>query len=95
MSSWRLSFVGRPKGANGGSENLILLPAATAKAADCLRGTYFADAWERFTGSTRTFFGLSAGKRRVLLLGGREAVSEGGNKGLREVVREGGYYCYR
>ena len=26
----------------------------------------------------------------MLLLGGREAVSEGGNEGLREVVREGG-----
>jgi hypothetical protein len=67
-----------------------LLPAATAKAADCLRGTYFADAWERFTGSTRTFFGLSAGKRRVLLLGGREAISEGGKEGPRDDVREGG-----
>ena len=74
-----------------------MLPVATAKAADCLRGTYFADAWERFTGSTRTFFGLSAGKRRVLLLGGKKAVSGGGSEGLREDVREGGggYYCYR
>ena len=42
-----------------------------------------------------TFFGFSASKRRVLLLGGREADSEGGSEGLREVVREGGYYCYR
>ena len=67
-----------------------MLPAATAKAAECLRGTYFADARERFTGPTRTFFGFSAGKQRVLLLGGREAVSEGGSEGLREAVREGG-----
>ncbi len=53
-------------------------------------GTYFADARERFTDPTRTLFGFSAGKRRVLLLGRREAVGEGGNEGLREVVREAG-----
>ena len=32
----------------------------------------------------------SAGKQRLLLLGGREAASEGGSKGLNERVREGG-----
>ena len=46
------------------------------------RGVYFADARERFTGPARTFFSFSAGKRRMLLLGGREAVNEGGSEGL-------------
>ena len=89
-SNGHLTFAGRIKGAKRGSENSLWLPAATAKAADCLQRAYFADARERFIDPARTFFGFSAGKRRVLLLGGREAVSEGGSKGLREVVREGG-----
>ncbi len=72
MSSWRLSFAGQPKGANGGSENSLWLPLDTAKAVDCVRGPYFADARERFTGPTRTFFSFSTGKRRVLLLARRE-----------------------
>ena len=48
------------------------------------------DARERYTCPALTFFGFSAGKRRVLLLRGREEVSEGGTERLREVVREGG-----
>ena len=82
MSSWRHSFAGRIKGAKSGSENSLRLPAATAKVAYFLRGVYFADARERFTGPARTFFSFSAGKRRMLLLGGREAVNEGGSEGL-------------
>ena len=39
--------------------------------------------------SGANFFSFSAGKRRVLLLGGREAIREGGSEGLREDVREG------
>ncbi len=87
--SWRLSFAGRLKGAKRGSENSLWLPVATAEAADFLRGAYFADAKERFIGPARTFFSFSASKRRVLLLVGREEVSEGGSEGLREDVREG------
>ncbi len=34
------------------------------------------------------FGGLSAGKRRLLLLGGREAANEKGTEGMREVMRE-------
>ena len=34
------------------------------------------------------FGGFSADKRRLLLLGGREAADDGGNKGLREAMRE-------
>ena len=34
-------------------------------------------------------FSFSAGKQRVILLGGREDVNEGDNEGLREDVREG------
>ena len=33
--------------------------------------------------------GFSSGKRRLLLLEGRETTSEGGNSGLREALREG------
>ena len=33
---------------------------------------------------------FSAGKPRLLLLGGREAANEGGSKGLRESTREWG-----
>ncbi len=82
MSGWRLNFAGRPNGANGVSENSLWLPVAIAKDVDCLRGTYFADARERFTGPTWIFFTFSAGKRRGILLGGSEAVNEGGNEGL-------------
>ena len=70
------------KVAKSGSENSLRLPTATAKAAYFLRGVLFADARERFTGTARTFFSFSAGKRRMLLLGGREAVNEGGSEGL-------------
>ena len=77
---WRLSFAGRIKGANGGSQNSLWLPVATAKAAGFLRGAYFADGMERYIGPAR--FSFSAGKRRVLLLGGKVAVSEGGSDGL-------------
>ncbi len=77
MGSWRLSFTGRLKGAKRGSDNFLWLPVATAKAIDFLRGegVYFADARDRFIAPTRPFFGFSGGKRRVLLLGGREAVN--------------------
>ena len=34
--------------------------------------------------------GISAGKRRLLLRGGRETTSEGGSDGMREEVRKGG-----
>ncbi len=81
-NNWCLSFAGRIKGAKRGSENSLWLPAATAKAADFLWGSYFADARERFIGPARTFFSFSAGKRRMLLLGGREAFNEGGSEGL-------------
>ncbi len=90
MSSWRLIFAGRLKGAKRGSENSLRLAAATGKDAELLRGACFANARERFIRPPQTFFGFSAGKRRVLLLGGREAINEGGIEGLREVVREGG-----
>ncbi len=34
------------------------------------------------------FGGFSAGKRRLLLLGGREVANESGDEGLREAMRE-------
>jgi hypothetical protein len=55
-----------------------------------LRGVYFVDARERFIGPARTFFSFSASKRRVLLLGGRKAVSDRDSEGLREATREWG-----
>ena len=56
-------------------------------------GAYVADSRERFIGRAR--FSFSAGKLCVLLIGGKEAINEGGSEGLREDMNEGGYYCYR
>jgi hypothetical protein len=88
-------MASRPTRAIGASASqddskFLWLPDDTAKTADFLRGANFADARERFIISpARTFFSFSGGKRRVLLLRGRETICEGDIKGLREDVREG------